>query len=78
MTILEGLLNQIKQHLRGVQVFHVEDIPNVIRKHNLIFADDILIDNDNLTLKYQDTDVRFRLTWRQEGPRQTLINIELQ
>ena len=78
MTILEGLLTQIKQHLKGVQVFHVEDIPNIIRKHNLIFADDVLIDNDNLVLKYQDTDVWFKLTWRQEGPRQTLINIELQ
>lgn len=77
MTILEGLLKQVQKHLKGAQVFHAEDILTAIREHNLVYADEIKMDETTLVLVFEDTEVWFNLTWRQDGPRQTLINIEL-
>lgn len=77
MTILEGLLKQVQKHLKGAQVFRAEDILTAIREHNLVYADEIKMDETTLVLVFEDTEVWFNLTWRQDGPRQTLINIEL-
>jgi C4-type Zn-finger protein len=81
MTLLEGLLRQVRKNLRGVQVFHKEDMLKAIKEHNLFFANEIKIDNDeqgeHLILTFDDQIICFELTWRQDGPRLTLIDIRL-
>lgn len=81
MTILESIEKQVSHHIKGAQVFHKEDIIKVIKEHNLIFTNDIKLDEDeqgeHLILTYDEAIVCLELTWRQEGPRFTLIEIRL-
>ena len=81
MTLLEGLLAQVRKNLKGVQVFHKEDVLKAISEHNLFYANEIKLDEDeqgeHLILTFDDTIVCFELLWRQEGPRQTLVEIRL-
>ena len=81
MTILESIEKQVSHHIKGAQVFHKEDIIKVIKEHNLVFANDIKLDEDeqgeHLILTYDETIICLELTWRQEGPRHTLVAIQL-
>ena len=81
MTLLEGLQKQISSHLRGVQIFGKEKLIETIKEHNLVFANDVKIDSDeqgeHLILTFDDQIVCFELTWRQDGPKCTLIDIRL-
>jgi hypothetical protein len=81
MTLLEGLQKQIEKNLKGVQVFHKEDVLKAIKRHNLFYANEIKMDNDeqgeHLILTFDDTIVCFELIWRNDGPRLTLIEIRL-
>lgn len=81
MTLLESLERQVKKNLRGVQVFHKEDMLQAIKKHNLFFANEIKLDSDeqgeHLILTFDDQIVCFELIWRADGPRLTLIEIRL-
>lgn len=81
MTLLEGLLAQVRKNLKGVQVFHKEDMLKAISGHNLFYANEIKLDEDeqgeHLILTFDDQIVCFELTWRLDGPRLTLIDIRL-
>lgn len=81
MTLLEGLCRQVCKNLKGVQVFHKEGVLKAIKEHNLFYANEIKLDNDeqgeHLILTFDDTIVCFELIWRNDGPRMTLIEIRL-
>lgn len=81
MTLLEGILAQVCKNLKGVQVFHKEDVLTAIEEHALVYANEVKLDNDeqgeHLILTYDDQMVCFELIWRQEGPRFTLVEIIL-
>ncbi len=81
MTLLESLLAQVCKNLKGVQVFHKEGVLKAISEHNLFYANEIKLDEDeqgeHLILTFDDTIVCFELLWRQDGPRQTLVEIRL-
>ena len=81
MTLLEGLQNQVSNHLKGVQIFGKDKLIDTIKKHNLVFANDVKIDSDeqgeHLILTFDDQIVCFELTWRQDGPKCTLVDIRL-
>lgn len=81
MTLLESLARQLSSHLRGSQVFNKDKLVEVIREHNIVFANDIKIDEDeqgeHLVLTFDDTLVCFELVWNQVGPRFTLTEIIL-
>lgn len=81
MTLLEGILAQVCKNLKGVQVFHKEDILTAIKEHALVYANEVKLDNDeqgeHLILTYDDQIICFELVWRQEGPRFTLIELRL-
>lgn len=81
MTLLEGLCRQVCKNLKGVQVFHKEDVLKAIKEHNLFYANEIKLDNneqgEHLILTFDDTIVCFELIWRNDGPRLTLIEIRL-
>jgi len=81
MTLLESLARQLSSHLRGSQVFNKDKLVEVIREHNIVFANDVKIDEDeqgeHLVLTFDDTLVCFELVWNQVGPRFTLTEIIL-
>lgn len=81
MTVLESIKKQVSHYIKGTQVFHKEDLVRVMREHNLVFANDIKIDEDeqgeHLILTFDDQIVCLELIWRQEGPRYTLIDLHL-
>lgn len=81
MTLLEGLQRQVAKNLKGVQVFHKEDILKAIKEHSLFYANEVKLDNDeqgeHLILTFDDCIVCFELTWKHDGPRFTLIGIRL-
>lgn len=77
MTLLEGLRKQLEHYVKGVQVFHKEDMISAIKEHNLIFANDVrlIADESFLKIEFDDTEITFELIWREDGPRSTLIEI---
>jgi hypothetical protein len=81
MTLLESIEKQLSSHLRGSQVFIKEKLIEVIKEHNIVFANDVMIDNDeqgeHLILRFDDQIVCFELVWKQYGPRFTLIELRL-
>jgi hypothetical protein len=81
MTLLESIEKQLSSHLKGSQLFIKEKLVEVIKEHNIVFANNVMIDNDeqgeHLILTFDDQIVCLELTWRQEGPRSTLIDIRL-
>lgn len=81
MTLLEGLQNQISHYIKGAQVFDKSELLRVIKEHNIVFANNVMIDEDeqgeHLILTFDDQMVCFELIWRQEGPRHTLIELRL-
>jgi hypothetical protein len=81
MTILESIAMQVSHHVKGAQIFNKDDLVRAIKEHNIVFANDIKIDEDeqgeHLILTYDDQIVCLQLTWRQEGPRHTLVAIQL-
>lgn len=81
MTVLESIEKQLCHHVKGAQVFHKNDVIKVIKEHNLVFANDVKIDEDeqgeHLILSYDETIICFELIWRQDGPRYTLIELRL-
>ena len=81
MTILESLEKQLANHLKGSQVFGKDKLVEVVKEHNIVFANDVMIDEDkqgeHLILTFDDQIVCFELVWRQEGPRFTLTELRL-
>jgi hypothetical protein len=83
VLVTDGLkqYHLIEKNLKGVQVFHKEDVLKAIKRHNLFYANEIKMDNDeqgeHLILTFDDTIVCFELIWRNDGPRLTLIEIRL-
>ena len=81
MTILESLEKHLSRHLKGSQVFGKDKLVDAIKEHNIVFANDIMIDEDeqgeHLILTFDSQIVCFELTWKQEGPRYTLIKLRL-
>lgn len=81
MTVLESIKKQVSHYIKGTQVFRKEDLVRVMREHNLVFANDIKIDEDeqgeHLILTFDDQIVCLELIWRQDGPRYTLIDLLL-
>ena len=81
MTLLESVERQVAHYIKGTQVFRKDDIIRVIKEHNIVFANDAMIDEDeqgeHLILTFDDQIVCLELTWKQEGPRSTLIDIRL-
>lgn len=81
MKLLEGLQNQISHYIKGTQFFDKSELLRVIKEHNIVFANNVMIDEDeqgeHLILTFDDQMVCFELIWRQEGPRHTLIELRL-
>lgn len=81
MTILESIVRQVTHFIKGAQVFQKDDIVRIIKEHNIVFANDAKItedeDGEYLLLTFDDVNICLELTWRQEGPRNTLIDIRL-
>ena len=81
MTLLESIEKQVSHYIKGTQVFRKDDLVRVIKEHNIVFANDIKIDEDeqgeHLILTFDDQIVCLELIWRQDGPRCTLIDLRL-
>lgn len=77
MTIKESLMKQLEYYIKGTQVFRKEDLINAIRKHNLIFANNVqlIADKSFLKIEFDDEEITLELIWREEGPRSTLLEI---
>jgi hypothetical protein len=76
MTLEQAFRSHVISNLKGAQVFNLDTIIKVLKKTNLVIANDIVIDKEHLKVLYDDKTIEFELTWREDGPRKTLVNIE--
>jgi hypothetical protein len=75
MKLKDIVLNLLKKNLQGVQLFRKEDIPQIIKKFDLIPCNGIDMKEDVLGIFYDDAIMYLNLTWKQEGIKYTLIDI---
>ena len=76
MKVKDIVLQLLKKNLRGVQLFRKEDIPQIIKKFDLIPCNDIDMRDDVLVVCFDDQVLYVQLTWEQLGPRNTLVSID--
>lgn len=76
MKVKDIVLQLLKKNLQGVQLFRREDIPQIIKKFDLIPCNDIDMRDDVLMVCFDDQVLYVQLTWEQLGPRNTLVGID--
>lgn len=77
MKLKDIVLRLLKKNLQGVQLFRKEDVPQIIRKFDLVPCNGIDMKEDVLGIFYDDAIMYLNLTWKQEGIKYTLIDISL-
>ena len=77
MKLKDIVLQLLKKNLQGVQLFRKEDVPQIIRKFDLVPCNGIDMKEDVLGVFYDDAIMYLNLTWKQEGIKYTLIDISL-
>jgi len=77
MKLKDIVLQLLKKNLQGVQLFRKEDVPQIIRKFDLVPCNGIDMKEDVLGIFYDDAIMYLNLTWKQEGVKYTLIDISL-
>ena len=77
MKLKDIVLQLLKKNLQGVQLFRKEDVPQIIRKFDLVPCNGIDMKEDVLGIFYDDAIMYLNLTWKQEGIKYTLIDISL-
>lgn len=77
MTLLGGLEKQVQVYLKGSQVLRKEKILETIKRHNLVFANEIEMDGEHLIFTFDDYIICFELVWKEDGPFKTLIDVHL-
>ena len=76
MKVKDIVLQLLRKNLKGVQLFRKEDIPQIIKKFDLIPCNDIDMRDDVLVVCFDDQVLYVQLTWEQLGPRNTLVSID--
>jgi hypothetical protein len=76
MKVKDIVLQLLRKNLKGVQLFRKEDIPQIIKKFDLIPCNDIDMKDDVLMVCFDDQVLYVQLTWEQLGPRNTLVSID--
>jgi hypothetical protein len=76
MKVKDIVLQLLRKNLKGVQLFRKEDIPQIIKKFDLIPCNDIDMRDDVLVVCFDDQVLYVQLTWEQLGPRNTLVGVD--
>ncbi len=76
MKLKDIVLQLLRKNLQGVQLFRREDIPQIIKKFDLIPCNDIDMRDDVLVVCLYDKVLYVQLTWEQLGPRNTIVGVD--
>lgn len=76
MKLKDIVLQLLRKNLQGVQLFRREDIPQKIKKFDLIPCNNVDMRDDVLIVCFDDQICYIKLTWEQLGPKNTLVSID--
>ncbi len=76
MLVKDVLLYLLRKNLKGVQLFRKGELPAIIKHFNLAHFNEIEMKDDTLVIHFDDDVLHVKLTWKQFGPRNTLIGID--